>query len=84
VALAERAWRPLLGLAVTAFVVCGPAHALGQVNLVYSLVLVGLASSVVAIPLGLLGLRDHAAPTEAGAAGAPDAAGRVSGWERFD
>lgn len=63
-AWAERSWRPLLALAVVAFAVSGPAHALGHVDLVYHLVLGALATSAVAVPLGLWGLRHR--PTAAG------------------
>jgi hypothetical protein len=56
-ALADRCWRPPLGLAVVLFAVCGPVHAFGYTDAVYYLVLVGLALSAVAVPLGLLGLR---------------------------
>jgi hypothetical protein len=42
---------------VVLFAVCGPVHAFGHTDAVYYLVLVGLALSAVAVPLGLLGLR---------------------------
>jgi hypothetical protein len=60
-ALADRGWRPLLWLAVVLFAVCGPVHAFGYTDAVYHLVLVGLALSAVAVPLGMLGLRHEPA-----------------------
>jgi hypothetical protein len=60
-ALADRGWRPLLSLAAALFAVCGPVHAFGYTDAVYHLVLVGLALSAVAVPLGLLGLRHEPA-----------------------
>ncbi|GAB1640548.1 hypothetical protein [Krasilnikovia sp. MM14-A1259] len=59
-ALADRLWRPPLGLAVALFASCGPAHALGNPEYVYYAVLVGLALSGLAVPLGLVGLRHRA------------------------
>ena len=56
-ALADRGWRPPLWLAVILFAACGPVHAFGYTDAVYYIVLVGLALSAVAVPLGLLGLR---------------------------
>ncbi|RZU54393.1 hypothetical protein EV385_6344 [Krasilnikovia cinnamomea] len=60
-ALADRCWRPPLALAVVLFVGCGPAHAFGYTDVVYFAVLIGLALSGCAVPLGLLALR-HAPP----------------------
>ncbi|MEV4706341.1 hypothetical protein [Actinoplanes sp. NPDC049316] len=62
--IADRAWRPPLALAVAIFAACGPAHALGHVDLVYYAVLVALALSAVAVPLGLLALRRPAVADE--------------------
>ncbi|MEU4221291.1 hypothetical protein [Actinoplanes sp. NPDC026623] len=56
-ALADRLWRVPLALAAAIFVACGPAHALGQTELVYYGSLAGLALAAAAVPLGLLGLR---------------------------
>jgi hypothetical protein len=61
--LADRAWRPPLAVAVALFAACGPVHALGYVDAVYYAVLIGLALSGLAVPLGLLGLR-HSGPDE--------------------
>ncbi|UQU62419.1 hypothetical protein COUCH_25715 [Couchioplanes caeruleus] len=58
--LADRAWRPPLALAVAIFAACGPAHALGHTELVYYAVLVGLALSACAVPLGFLASRHDA------------------------
>ncbi|MFI1991639.1 hypothetical protein [Actinoplanes sp. NPDC020271] len=55
--IADRLWRPLLGLAAVIFAACGPAHALGNTDLVFNAVLVGLALSAFAVPLGMIGLR---------------------------
>jgi hypothetical protein len=55
--LAERLWRPPLGLAAGIFAACGPAHALGHTDLVFNAVLVGLTLSAAAVPLGLYGMR---------------------------
>ena len=55
--LAERSWRPPLALAVAIFAACGPAHALGHIDLVYHAVLVGLGLSGAAVPLGMIALR---------------------------
>ncbi|MET8149499.1 hypothetical protein ACIBSW_38520 [Actinoplanes sp. NPDC049668] len=55
--LADRLWRVPLVLAAVVFAACGPAHALGNTDLVYYGALVGLALSAFAVPLGLLGLR---------------------------
>ena len=63
-ALAERSWRLPLALAVTLFAISGPAHALGHTDLVYYLVLGGLASGGFAVPLGWLGLRHAPASGE--------------------
>ena len=60
--LAERLWRAPLALAVALFAACGPAHSLGHTDLVYHAVLVGLALSATAVPLGLLGLRHRPDP----------------------
>lgn len=57
VALADRLWRPPLGLAAGIFAACGPAHALGHTDLVFDAVLVGLTVSAAAVPLGLYGMR---------------------------
>lgn len=62
--LAERSWRPPLALAVAIFAACGPAHALGHTDLVYYAVLVALALSAVAVPLGMLALRRGGTPAE--------------------
>ncbi|WP_412750689.1 hypothetical protein [Krasilnikovia sp. M28-CT-15] len=59
-ALAERSWRPPLVLAVVLFVACGPAQAFGYADVVYFAVLIGLALSGIAVPLGLLALRESA------------------------
>ncbi|MCA2213952.1 hypothetical protein [Jidongwangia harbinensis] len=56
-ALAERLWRRPLVVAAVIFAACGPAHALGHIDLVYHAVLIGLALSSLALPLGLLALR---------------------------
>jgi cytochrome c oxidase assembly factor CtaG len=56
-ALADRLWRVPLGLASAVFALCGPAHALGHTDFVFYAVLIGLALSAFAVPMGLLGLR---------------------------
>lgn len=58
--VAERAWRPPLALSVAIFAACGPAHALGHTELVYHAVLVGLALSACAVPVGFLASRHDA------------------------
>ena len=60
--LADGLWRRTLLLAVACFAACGPAHALGHLDLVFYTCLIGLALAGLAVPLGLLGLRheDHA------------------------
>ncbi len=55
--LADRWWRRALGLAAGLFAACGPAHALGLIDLVFWTVLLGLGLAAAAVPLGLLGLR---------------------------
>lgn len=60
--LADRLWRPPLAVAVALFAACGPMHALGHVDAVYYTVLVGLALSALAVPLGLVGLRNQEGP----------------------
>lgn len=66
-ALADRLWRPPLGLAAAIFAGCGPVHALGHPDLVFHAVLVGLALSAAAVPLGLFGMRsDRTADPVAG------------------
>ncbi|MEV6601501.1 hypothetical protein AB0M36_32310 [Actinoplanes sp. NPDC051346] len=60
--LADRLWRPPLALAVAIFAACGPAHALGHTDLVFHAVLVGLCLSVVAVSLGMIGLRRDGEP----------------------
>ncbi|GGQ73673.1 hypothetical protein [Couchioplanes azureus] len=55
--LADRLWRPPLGLAVAIFASCGPAHSLGHTDYVFNAVLVGLGLSGLALPLGVIGLR---------------------------
>ncbi|HWS31441.1 MAG TPA: hypothetical protein VN408_01720 [Actinoplanes sp.] len=55
--LADRLWRPAIGLAVVLFAVSGPVHSLGETDLVFHLVLAGLVLTAVAVPLGLSGLR---------------------------
>ncbi len=55
--IADRLWRPPLALAVFIFAACGPVHALGHTDVVYFAVLIGLALSALAVPLGLVGLK---------------------------
>ncbi len=59
--VADRLWRPPLGLAVLIFAACGPMHALGHTDAVYFAVLIGLALSATAVPLGLVGLKKEPA-----------------------
>ncbi|WP_199512060.1 hypothetical protein [Nucisporomicrobium flavum] len=66
--LADRGWRPPLALAVAIFAACGPAHALGHTDLVYYAVLVGLALSACAVPLGFLASRHDAKISSRGSA----------------
>lgn len=61
---ADRWWRRLLATAVAIFAACGPVHALGHTDLVFYAVLVGLALSTLAVPLGLVALRWQPAPEE--------------------
>ncbi|MEU7907596.1 hypothetical protein [Actinoplanes sp. NPDC049118] len=63
-ALAERLWRVPLALAAAIFAACGPAHALGHLDVVYWASLIGLALSACAVPLGLLGLRRQPPPDQ--------------------
>jgi hypothetical protein len=60
--LADSLWRRALLSAVACFAACGPAHALGHLDLVCHTSLIGLTLAGLAVPLGLLGLRheDHA------------------------
>jgi hypothetical protein len=55
--IADRLWRPPLALAVFIFAACGPVHAMGHTDVVFFAVLIGLALSALAVPLGLLGLK---------------------------
>ncbi|OJF10622.1 hypothetical protein BG844_31035 [Couchioplanes caeruleus subsp. caeruleus] len=55
--LADRLWRPPLGVAVAIFASCGPTHSLGYTDYVFNAVLVGLGLSGLALPLGVIGLR---------------------------
>jgi hypothetical protein len=69
--LADRLWRRPLVAAAAIFAACGPAHALGHIDLVYHAVLIGLTLSGLALPLGLLALRHQ--PPDAEPAAGPDA-----------
>jgi hypothetical protein len=60
--LADRIWRLPLLLAAALFALSGPAHAFGRTDAVFLASLVGVTLGAVAVPLGLLSLRDGRAP----------------------
>ncbi|MFI5495098.1 hypothetical protein [Actinoplanes sp. NPDC051859] len=60
-ALADRLWRLPIGTAAVIFASCGPAHSLGYTDYVFNAVLVGLGLSGIALPLGVIGLKNSAA-----------------------